>query len=121
MREYKEMSNPKFIAALDKMREIHDKKSHDYAKAGNYYSNFENAAVSAGTDIDAVFRIMIGIKLARLAELQTSGKTPNNESTLDSILDLANYAAIWLSYYTEPVKFEKCSFEGSLPPLKELR
>lgn len=91
--------NPKFEAALNKMRVMHNKKAADYSPSENRYKNFESAAISAGTTIDVVFRTLIGIKLARLAELQNNGKTPENESVMDSILDLANYSTLWLSYY----------------------
>ncbi len=63
----------------------------------NYYSNFEKSAATAGSSVDTVFRVMIGIKLARIEELQ-KGKLPNHESLDDSLLDLACYAALWASY-----------------------
>lgn len=93
--------NPKFDAILAKMKATHDKKSQDYANDSNRYSNFESAATSAGTTVDVVFRTLIGVKLARLAELQGKGKTPNNESIQDSLEDLAVYAALYASYYVE--------------------
>jgi hypothetical protein len=93
------MPNPKFHAILQKMAATHDKKSADYASDANYYSNFESAAVAAGTTVDVIFRTMIGIKLARLAELQGKGKIPKNESIQDSLEDLAVYAALYASYY----------------------
>lgn len=93
------MPNPKFHAVLKQMADLHDKKSADYASDSNYYSNFEQAAVSANITVDAVFRTMVGIKLARLAELQGSGKVPKNESIMDSLLDLATYATLYASYY----------------------
>lgn len=92
-------TNPKFNAILAKMKLIHDKKSADYANDSNRYANFESAAVAAGVPVDAVFRTLIGIKLARLAELQGKGKQPNNESVQDSLLDLAVYATLYASYY----------------------
>lgn len=95
-------TNPKFDAILAKMATIHDKKSEDYASAENRYSNFEFAArcVSLFTDpLDQVFASLIGVKLARLGELQSSGKTPNHESIQDTRVDLANYAALWASYH----------------------
>lgn len=93
------MPNPAFHALLHRMAEMHDKKSADYADidAGNYYSNFELSAKIAGTTPDTVFRVLIGVKLARLDEL-LKGKTPNNESLDDSLLDLAVYSALWASY-----------------------
>lgn len=93
--------NPKFHAALDRIREIHDKKSSDYANDANRYANFEQAAATAGCSVDTVFGVLIGVKLARLAELTKSGKIPNNESIQDTRLDLAVYSTLWLSYHEE--------------------
>lgn len=94
-------ANPRYDALLGVLRDLHDAKAHDYAQAANPYSNFEYAAaVSARfTDpVDRVFATMLGIKLARLAELTSTGKTPQNESLQDTRRDLANYALIWASY-----------------------
>lgn len=89
--------NPKFDALLRTMQATHDRKNADYAQDGNPYSNFEYAAEVAGTTVDTVFRVLLGVKLARLDEL-LKGKTPRNESVEDSKLDLAVYAALWASY-----------------------
>jgi hypothetical protein len=62
-----------FHELLDRMREVHEKKSHDYATEDNPFSNFEYAAqiVKAFTQpIDQVFAGIIGIKLARISELR---------------------------------------------------
>ena len=72
-------------------------KAHDYADNGNVYSNFEGSARSAGVSVDLVFQVMIGIKVERLRQLM-SGKIANHESIEDTIMDLANYAALWLGY-----------------------
>ncbi len=95
------MGNPKFEAQLDAMRVLHARKNHDYAKTDNPYSNFEEAAQTAGCSVDTVFRVMIGIKIARLNELLESGKVALNESVDDSRMDLAMYAALWASYRLE--------------------
>jgi hypothetical protein len=92
------MANKYFNAVLDQMRSIHDRKVADYASTQNPYSNFEMSAEVAGVPVETVFRVLIGVKLARLAELLNNAKTPNNESIDDSIIDLANYAALWASY-----------------------
>lgn len=89
--------NPHFAALLEKITEIHNKKSNDYAEDNDYYSNFKFAAFVAGVTVDQVFRVMLGIKLARLKELK-KGKTPNFESIEDTIIDLANYSCIYASY-----------------------
>jgi hypothetical protein len=92
--------NPKFDMLLAEMRELHDRKNNDYAQNGNPYSNFEEAAaVAAGfSGVDAVFASLIGVKLARLRELTSAKKTPNNESVNDTRIDLAMYAVLWASY-----------------------
>lgn len=90
--------NLRFEQLLNDMRELHSRKNHDYAKDSNPYSNFEEAAEMAGCSVDTVFRVMIGIKLARLKELLGSGKDAQNESVQDSRMDLTMYCALWTSY-----------------------
>jgi hypothetical protein len=91
------MRNPKFDAHLETMRSLHDAKNADYADDGNPYSNFEFAAKVGGCSVDTVFRVLIGVKLARLDEL-LKGKSPKHESLDDSVLDLSVYTALWASY-----------------------
>lgn len=98
--------NPHHSAILKEIEELHEKKSHDYAEDSNVFSNFEYAEKVAAPfyGIHKVFATLVGIKLARLAELIPSdkrevNKIPNNESINDTFLDLVNYNAIWASYY----------------------
>ena len=86
--------NPRFTDHLDRMRAIHDAKSHDYATVDDPFSNFKLAADVAGVSTDTVFATLIGVKLARLREL-LAGKEPKHESIDDSLLDLSVYAALW--------------------------
>lgn len=86
-----------FDMVLDKMAEIHDKKNEDYADDDNPFSNFEGAAAGSGLSVDQVFLVMLNIKSERLRQI-TGGKAANFESLEDSILDMANYAAIWLAW-----------------------
>ena len=95
------MLNPKFDRLIEKIRSIHDKKNADYATAQNPYSNFEETAEFAGITVDKVFAVLIGIKEARLKELTSSGKIPNNESIQDTRIDAAVYAVLRASYYYE--------------------
>jgi hypothetical protein len=91
-------TNPRFSAALHRMEEVHNAKSHDYATDDNRYANFEFAEALVerfGDPHDQVFATMVGIKIARLGELLGRGKTPKHESIDDSFLDLANYAVLW--------------------------
>lgn len=108
--------NPHFADLLHKMAKIYVRKAADYSKDNNQYSNFEYAAQVSGiftNDIDRVFATMLGIKMARIAELR-KGKTPKNESLADSFLDLAVYAVLWGSYFSkqESQRSETGSFEG---------
>lgn len=91
------MRSPYFQDTIDTMAAVHDSKNEDYADDGNPFSNFEGAAKTAGVSVDVVFQVMIGIKMERLRQL-TSGKEANHESLMDTVLDLANYAAIWYAY-----------------------
>lgn len=80
------------------MQDLHNKKNQDYASDNNPYSNFETAARVAGVSPQEVFKVLIGVKLARLYELEGKGKTPNFESIEDTWKDLAVYAAMGYSY-----------------------
>ena len=85
------------IAVFDEMQEVVESKAHDYAKNDNVFSNFEFAADVAGVTVEQEFAVMIGTKVARLREL-LGGKTPNNESIDDTLLDLSNYAALCIAW-----------------------
>ncbi len=92
------MSASEFEPILKRMLEIHERKGHDYAQEENPYSNFERAAGLAGwfsDPVDKVFATLLGIKLARLAELLGQGKEPKNESVDDTQLDFDTYAVLW--------------------------
>ena len=103
--------NPAFDAHLEKMKDVHDTKNHDYAADGNPYSNFMLSATLAGCSVDTVFRVLIGVKLARLDEL-LKGKTPKHESVADSLLDLSVYSSLWASYRAQPPQVGRA---GELP------
>lgn len=94
------MPSKHFQDLLKRMDGVHVAKSHDYASEDGPFSNFERAAIIASwfnTPIDQVFATLIGVKIARLAEL-CNGKTPKNESIDDNGLDLANYAGLWQAF-----------------------
>lgn len=91
--------SPVFYEILEIMAEVHHKKQHDYAQEDNPFSNFEFAARSTNVDVDIVFRVMLGIKEARLVELLDSGKKPNNEAILDTLIDHAVYSVLRAAYY----------------------
>lgn len=91
--------NPHYTKLIEKIQKVHETKSHDYAQDDNVFSNFEYAAAVSEIfkdPVDKVFVTMIAIKLARMAELR-NGKSPKNESILDTGEDGTNYFAIWVS------------------------
>lgn len=85
---------------LREIAALHEKKASDYAASGDPYSNFRKAAqIAEGFHgVDAVFATLIGVKIARIAELTQPGRSPKNESLDDSFVDLTNYCAIWASF-----------------------
>jgi len=106
MKEYQRnfMINKTFNDLMEGIKELHDKKNHDYASDQNPYSNFEYAAnlVMDFTDpVDQVFVAIIGIKLARLGQLLGKDKIPNNESVEDTMRDLTTYCGIWTARYID--------------------
>lgn len=95
---------------MDGIKELHDKKNHDYAEESNPYSNFEysaNLLAMFKDPVDQAFAGRIGDKLARLGQL-LSGKEPNYESIRDTMIDLTTYCGIWTARYidTKPRTFE---------------
>lgn len=90
--------NPDFDNALEIMKDIHDKKNHDYASDNNPFANFEVVARITGLPVDTVFKVLLAVKEARLEELLSSDKTPNFESISDTYKDQAVYAALRYSY-----------------------
>lgn len=103
------MPSKHFAEILKKMQEIHDRKSHDYATEQDPMSNFKRAGEITSwfsNPIDQVFAGIIGIKLARLAELR-NGKLPKNESIQDTFLDLSNYCVLWYCYHEELSPFNQ--------------
>lgn len=64
-------------------------KGEDYANE-DVLSNFKTAGANIGISAEQQCLSLIATKVARLGNL-LAGKTPNNESISDSILDLSNY------------------------------
>ena len=82
---------------LADMAALVESKANDYADSENVYSNFEGTARLTNSTVDEVFHVITGIKMERLRQLMT-GKTPNHESLEDTLMDAANYFALWLGY-----------------------
>lgn len=108
---------------MDELKALHDKKAADYANEANRFANFERSAEISSwfsDPIDKVFTTLIGVKLARIAELTQPGRKVNNESLDDSFVDLTNYCAIWTSYRRDRMaspSMEPCGFPADSGPL----
>jgi len=92
---------PEVINLLEKIKSIHRKKNEDYAASGTPFENFERSSLIASwfnQDCDKSFIILIGVKLARLANLLSKKNEPNNESIEDSFLDLCTYCILWAAF-----------------------
>lgn len=92
------MRSPDYNYIVEQMMKIHERKNHDYSNEENPFANFDIAAqlVAHFKDpADQVFVTLIGVKIARLAELLNTGKEPLNEPTEDSFIDGPNYFALW--------------------------
>ena len=86
-----------FDQVLQDYVRMHKSKNHDYANDDEPLANFILQAEITGLSMDEVFFNMIAVKAARLKELIT-GKTPNNESMDDTIIDMGVYSALWAAW-----------------------
>lgn len=83
-----------FNDTTEKMKQIMFSKSQDYSVSHDVLNNFKLAGAICGLSPEQNCLSLIATKVARLGNLLASGKTPNNESIEDSILDLANYTLL---------------------------
>jgi hypothetical protein len=89
----KEEQEKHFNEMTEQMRTILLSKGDDYANTDRL-SNFKLAGNISGLNAELNCLSLISTKVARLGVLLNSDKTPNNESVLDSVLDLANYSIL---------------------------
>lgn len=85
-----------FEQALDRIRDMHRKKAHDYTDNGEF-DNFIESAQAAGIETYQAIENLIATKEARIRVIRRnmkSGKDVSNEPLLDSYLDRAVYALI---------------------------
>jgi len=95
-----------FQSLLDKMKEVHDAKSDDYAVDGDRFSNFR---LSELIDVPVWKGIVIrmGDKYSRICEFcKKEEYSVKDESVEDTLLDLANYALLCLQAYRESKRGE---------------
>ena len=94
-----------FLELLNTAADVHRKKNADYSGNDDPYENFHRAEIIASwfeRPIDKVFATLIGIKMARWANLANkaylTGAKPNNESLKDTGMDQMVYTGMWAVY-----------------------
>ena len=91
----------RFEELLEDMKEIHDKKRHDYANENDIFANFRHSEL-AGIPAWKGTAIQLGDKFSRLMEFAKKETLEvKDESIKDTLLDLANYALITHILYEE--------------------
>lgn len=75
-----------------KMSDLMLVKGNDYSGIDRL-SNFKTVGKITGVSAEITCLNLIAVKVARLGQL-LNGKTPNNESIDDTIVDLANYSVL---------------------------
>ena len=113
------MPHPRFAEILEKMKQIHYAKDHDYA--GEIpFANFR-LAEKLGVPAWKAVMIRMSDKWSRLCTLATTEAEVKDESFEDTLLDLANYSIICLilkKEYNESVKdFIKKEFNEFSPEI----
>ena len=96
--------DPRFYALLERMADVHSRKSHDYAGEEDWQANFRLSALCGVPPwVGAVVRMTD--KLARLAAFAKQGELEvPDERVEDTLLDLANYALLTLLLYQDEGK-----------------
>lgn len=101
------MLKEEFISFVKDLNEkelaIFEKKGSDYASSSDVLSNFKCSAMMCDLPVDKIFQVMCAIKFCRWVQL-TSGKTPKNESLMDTIIDSAAYLKLYNAYLNEKSK-----------------
>ena len=119
----------RFEELLEDMKEIHDKKRHDYANEDDIFANFSHSEL-AGIPSWKGTAIRLGDKFSRLMEFAKKETLEvKDESIKDTLLDLANYALITHILYEEVQEEsrlervkdwnESIGFDNNQPPLRE--
>ncbi|MCK9370850.1 hypothetical protein M0R04_13150 [Candidatus Dojkabacteria bacterium] len=86
------MINPRFYKLLDKIKDIHDKKSHDYATE-DPFSNFRQCE-KFGIPAWKGPMVRMSDKWSRLVNLSTKEAKVEDERFEDTLMDLSIYALI---------------------------
>ena len=87
--------NPHYLSAIRNAMRVVVDRHKKYAVDGDPYFNFEHVALMMGVRPEQVFAYYRATKVSRLV---AGGGDFDDESTLDTIVDLINYAALEYGY-----------------------
>lgn len=85
-------------SVIQDMQKLLLSKAADYTDGSDQFSNFSKTGQMTGLGPEGSFKVLVATKVVRIMELTGSGRDPRNESVEDTLLDLANYAALWLAW-----------------------
>ena len=66
-------------------------KAHDYAQEDDCFSNFKKIAAFLDVSVEKVIMIFILIKVTRLDQIASKGKSAVPENTHETCMDASNY------------------------------
>lgn len=96
------------VEGMNKTRlELMAKKRNDYADAGDVLRNFKRVSMAARvlelqvTCPEGYALFMVLMKFDRILNLISNRVTPENESVLDSVIDLHNYLDLAFACFME--------------------
>ena len=94
----------RFYEILDVIKELHDKKRHDYAATADIFANFRLSEL-AGTPAWQGSIIRMGDKYARICNFIKKGEFKFKEENIkDTLMDMAIYSLITMILYEEEIE-----------------
>ncbi len=93
--------HPRFYELLDGLRELHNRKNHDYAGADDPLRNFRKCEAWGLKDFKGCF-VRMGDKYSRIEEFLKQGVLQvKDETVIDTARDLAVYALLFIILFEE--------------------
>lgn len=84
----------RFLALLEEMKEVFQKKNHDYSSDTDPFANFKLSEL-VGIDPFKGLLVRLGDKYSRVCFVTTKNEIKVKEETVrDTLIDMANYALI---------------------------
>ena len=109
----------RFHEILETIRELHDKKQHDYGANDDIFANFRLSELS-GVPAWQGSVIRMGDKYARMSNFIKKGEFKfKEESIKDTLMDMAIYSLITMILYEEAAEAENKGKVWSKDPMAQ--